>query len=393
MTNTYILDAKKKFWVSPYETPATIKNFIPEKVSTELYSTTIADFYSQGIGGYFEQCWGDHGGLVITPDLLWQLAFSEFVKIVVAHPEEFRKYFTTSQEKQDIIVMGPLPIETFITSLIAGVKEKSPFDVSRITPEFTTSTGFSYLTSCALTLECVSQYYDYCMYMCGFPSITVKGDRKDWEKLYKAWYSVANMMLDVAEKFPQLKDNGEWAWNLLMFLSDKLLMNLEDQDFWSNMYIGEKCGSGSDFYVSGWITKFICELDKDLMGKNFPHGIATVNYKNLTTDTDYKIFAGVIGSNKLEQEDGTVILEPVHGMVVVGDHVEYCGCIGATKWEPPVKASKNDIIIIPAEEPKKLRLEVNENMPTWKVYENPCRFVDLRGDEKFIDKISEKKAA
>jgi hypothetical protein len=346
MGTQFTLDSKLKFYESPYKSTTTIRNFVPVKLSSSFSFLNKADYYHQGLCGYFQQCWGDHAGIVISPDILWQLFFSEFVKLVTDNVEEYRSCFTTSKDKKTILVAGPCSVGKFISSLVEGVREASPFDVTNITPMFSTSTKFSFLTNCALTLEAASQYYDYCMYCCGFPSITINGSKEDWEKLIDSFHYV----VDLTEK-SNIQEHINWSLDATNLLSQELINNLENQEFWSKMYIAERCGSGSDYEVSGWIRKLIFgNPDKKMLSKNFPHAIATVKYKNLMNGCDYSIYSGIIGSNKLDQEDGTTIFEPVHGVVITGDDIENCGCLDAVVYQEPITANKGAQRMFPKKE-------------------------------------------
>lgn len=395
MSRFFETDPHLKFFAGSYERTTNITNFVPKKVD-KLAHVGKADRYSVGIGGYLKDCWSHHAGVVVSPDMMWQIAFSQIVGEIVKHVEEYRAVFTRENEKQLIAVMGPLTSSEFFYALMEGIRLRSPFDVGKVTPRFSTTTDLAFTTNCALTLECASQYYDYGMFMCGFPSVTVLGTDEDWKTLAETWHRVVEMIDAVpSEHKNKVQPHLDWANKLYTFLSRELLENLDNQEFWGNMYTGEKCGSGSDFYVKGWILNFIYQISESrMMGKNFPHCIATVDYKNLDTGDVYTTYSGVIGSNRTDLENGGVVFSPEYGMAITGDNLAYCGIIDAVLYEAAVNVSsgpkraysiidekpsiqhmpaynptkevsetkstappvRNDIIVLPAEGPSELRL-------------------------------------
>lgn len=247
---------------------------------------------------YLLAAWDSHWGIVISPDILWYTLQCELTSIVATHSETYRDLFTTSQEKQDIIVQSNsltiMPLDT----LMAAVRKKIPSDIAAFLPEFSTSNQRSIFARYAAFCDMVSPYYNYSMFCCGFPAIDVRGDQADWAKLHHSWKCLGKMFTKHQDYIARVDD-----------VLSQICGSLSDADFWRDMFKLDKCGSGHQYEVSGWLTS-IYEQQPDLkFPENYPSHISMVAYKQRDTKKDYEMKQGLISSKK---EGGFLVPDFAH---------------------------------------------------------------------------------
>ena len=91
-------------------------------------------------------------------------------------------------------------------------------------------------------------YFDYKFgFLCGIPSVTLEGEKSDWERLLTR--------LDKLDSFGE--EPKAWAAMLRPIFARfvRAFDGEPDIDFWSRVCRRHRQGSGSD-YLSGWITAF-----------------------------------------------------------------------------------------------------------------------------------------
>jgi Domain of unknown function (DUF4419) len=118
-------------------------------------------------------------------------------------------------------------------------------------PDFSTTTNDDRVVAAVLFMGAMQSYFSYKMsLMCGLPSVTLLGERDDWEKI--------RARLD---KLDQLgKEPAEFA-TLLRTVLDFFVKTFDDAkdpdvvDFWGRIAHSSSGGSGPT-WLSGWITAF-----------------------------------------------------------------------------------------------------------------------------------------
>jgi len=122
-----------------------------------------------------------------------------------------------------------------------------------ILPKFSTTTDNDTVICAVLMMSTLKAYFDYKMsLMCGIPSVTLEGEKSDWEAL-----------LSRINKLPTFgAEPGAWEKILRPILSrfvgafDLAEKNApQDIDFWNRICSYHPQGSGPT-YLSGWITAF-----------------------------------------------------------------------------------------------------------------------------------------
>lgn len=260
--------------------------------STSLKSNFL---FHQNYLHYLENCWANHLGIVITPDIIWYTILSEFAFIVKSLPETFRHIFANSTNKKTLIVKAggnEMPLDKLVDLL----KTEVPIDTSTFFPnfEFTKNSQFAFL---ATFCDICSPYYDYSMMLCGFPFIKVKGTIDDWKLLKDHWVNLKNIIKNA--DMTKLDKIAIWETNIDNTLNN-ILSNFDDKNFWEKIFSLKKCGSGHQTEASGWLTELFVDQPKLKYVKNYSSHISVVKYNNIDTQQHYEMTVGLFNS---KQED------------------------------------------------------------------------------------------
>jgi hypothetical protein len=207
----------------------------------------------------------NHNHLVIRPEDVWLSIIIQLNFYINANAEEVRDMFVRHDGKKPLVLFDPTATyETAdFTKLILQFKNllgKAVIDPklkSWITPSFSTTTECDEVVAAAVFMSSMQKYFDYIMMLgCGLPSVTLLGERSDWE--------------DIMKRLQKLPDFGEqpkqWAGLLRPVISRFINTfdapdSQETKDFWQT--IAHHTGGGSmPAYLSGWITAF-CFWDKE----------------------------------------------------------------------------------------------------------------------------------
>ena len=263
------------------------------------------DNFHSGPMTYWGWCWDRHAVPVVDPDMVWQLVLGEVATIVRKDPEAHRHLFSTTQEKQTIIVDGSPYQPVFVNEIVDMLKVLVPTNTDVFLPNFTTSTPGSVLARNAMFCDVCSPFYDYCVKLCGFPAIDVRGTRDDWQRM-------GDNCTRLAAHFRA--HVGYFAHLAFLFKDAAETTNgVHAEGFWGDFWGEKRCGSGSGKEVTGWVTSLF--LDKPAVGKahNYPTGVANVNFKCLDDGKDYRLCAGMMSSerkgNTLEPQWGHILYE------------------------------------------------------------------------------------
>jgi len=268
------------------------KYFFKDNKDFEPITEISAEITHQNYLYYLSLCWKRHYGAVISPTILWNLILNNLAYKVNQDPEKFRKYFSNSDEKQEIIVdQGGHLIDTNL--LINAVSSKIPSDIiNHIFPDFSTDTYKSIIANYTAFLDMVSPYYNYSMLLCGIPKIKIIGTQEDWLKF------MFNLGA-VTATLPECQDYLIKVGNLVGSIID-------DTCDYTEMFSLQRCGSGSQVEVSGWIRDFFIEQPKVPYPENFISCIAKIDYHSYNDGNDYRLFAGLFTS---KIENGYLIPE------------------------------------------------------------------------------------
>jgi len=240
---------------------------------------------------YLVLCWQRHYGVVISPTILWNMVLANLAFEVNRVPEDYRKYFTDSDEKKEIVVIqGGHLIDPAL--LVDRLGSLIPIDNMRhFFPTFTTNTPPSILANQTAFLDMVSPYYNYGMLLCGIPKVKVLGTVQDW----------STFMFHLGQLTALLEEANDY----LIGVAVKIAEIAENTCDYSEMFSLQRCGSGSQVEVTGWIRDFFIEQPRVPYPENFVSCISKIDYKNYNEGgKEYRLYAGLFTS---EVEDGYLV--------------------------------------------------------------------------------------
>lgn len=200
--------------------------------------------------------------LVIRPDDVWLAILLQFSNYVNGHAEDLRHLFVAHDgQKQLILDFGLRPFAKIETSEITDgfvslIHQNVVDETLRgwMLPAFSTSTENDRQVASLTMMGTLKQYFEYIMaFGCGLPSVTLLGDRQDWEEILHRLAKFAHYGSEPAQ----------WADRLRPVLKNMLLTFDEPESeqvkqFWLHVVQEEgQAGSGrGDKTLSGWITAF-----------------------------------------------------------------------------------------------------------------------------------------
>lgn len=252
---------------------------------------------------YLEVCWANHYTPVVSPDILWFGLLNEVASIIRDNPEAVRELFTTSPEKQRIIVptgdSEVVPLDLIIDQL----KGLVPGGIEGYLPTFSTTTLNSRFAHYAAFCDAVSPYYSYGMYMCGFPAIKILGTIDDYVKLAEAWRQLPKLLVAQGTAFfaRVQKVLEELVVALHGARGETDIGREAAREWFGTIFAAENCGSGHQTEVNGWITKLQRKQPKGpRYASNFAPQIAKVQYDELTTKRKFVMLYGLFSSELVD---------------------------------------------------------------------------------------------
>lgn len=239
----------------------------------ELESTTISAS-SNGFVKSAIEAYNRHYHLRIRPDDVWFAVLTQLSFYVNAHAEELRGKFVAHEGKKELIVKFGSGSRYTIDYGVFAKRMTLEIEKNIVDPElrewalpaFTTTTDNDLVVASVLLMGVAQKYFDYtCCIFCGLPSVTLLGEKADWEIILKR--------LDKLETFGA--EPTRFA-ALLKPVVSRFVQSFDDPtsteviDFWQRIAHFDAGGSGPSYY-SGWITAF-CFWDKE--GKPLLRNIA-----------------------------------------------------------------------------------------------------------------------
>lgn len=130
-----------------------------------------------------------HHALLIRPEDVWFAILSQFSLFINAHAEEVRGKFVAHQGKKVLTLIYFANRYTMDFGLFAKemgeMIERNVVDPELrrwMMPAFTTTTQKDTVIASILMMGVTQKYFDFrCVLACGLPSVTLLGDKADWE--------------------------------------------------------------------------------------------------------------------------------------------------------------------------------------------------------------------
>jgi hypothetical protein len=199
--------------------------------------------------------------LVLRPDDMWLAIMVQFSSYINGHAEEMRHFFVTHKGKKQLFVdMRPYSLANIdfqqVARLFTSLIQKNVIDPDLeawMLPKFSTTTDGDVGVAAMVMMATTKAYFEYVMCGgCGFPSVTLLGERADWVCL-----------LHKVEKFATYGEElADWG-KLLTKVAEKMIKTFDQpnlqstKDFWMSAVHQEGSdGSGTTESLSGWITAF-----------------------------------------------------------------------------------------------------------------------------------------
>lgn len=249
------------------------------------------DVSHSGFFEYLTTAWANHYSVVIRPDDIWMAALCEIAEEVNKHPATFRDIFTRSTVKQDIMVPTS-DVTTIDPALVVQALAKlMPANVNSFVPVFSTTTPACKLAMHVALCDVASPYYNYGTFLCGIPAVEIKGTEEDWETLEKHVQEL-KLVFACSKKVVSYLDRVYYiAEGFLAILNgSKLAVGWLDK-----MVKLTRCGSGSQYELTGWINKLTMSGTK-IQLEGLPPHIAKMDYTNSETGRKFTLYCGLMGS-------------------------------------------------------------------------------------------------
>ena len=215
-----------------------------------------------------------HHHLRIRPEDVWFSILTQLSFYINSHAKELRGKFVAHEGKKELEVQFDTGSRYTIDYGVFAKKMTLEIEKNIVDPElrewalpaFTTTTDNDLVVASVLLMGVVQKYFDYkCCIRCGLPSVTLLGEKADWEIILKR--------LDKLETFGA---EPTQFCALLRPVISHFVKSFDDPaskeviDFWQRIAHVDAGGSGPTYY-SGWITAF-CFWDQDgkTIGKDLP---------------------------------------------------------------------------------------------------------------------------
>ncbi|EJF55565.1 hypothetical protein DICSQDRAFT_164213 [Dichomitus squalens LYAD-421 SS1] len=215
------------------ERPLQVAAFAQWRQCQELLQTSIApedlpELEPARGNGFVEvvlTAYKRHHHLVIRPDDVWISFLSQLNFYVNTHAEELRSHFVAHGARK------------LLTVPAAGTRYVvDPKLVDWILPDFTTTTVKDKTICAVLLMSSLESCFHYeIMCICGIPSVTLEGERADWQKLLDRPAAWTRMLRPILERFVKAFDGKP------------------DVEFWGNVAHAHPNYYGPED-MSGWIT-------------------------------------------------------------------------------------------------------------------------------------------
>ncbi|KAL2267879.1 hypothetical protein VTJ83DRAFT_5156 [Remersonia thermophila] len=202
------------------------------------------------------QAWGEHLHLQIRPDDVWFTILTQLNFYMEANAEEVRHIFVKHKGQETIFIE-----DTTWTRVLLRFKDEiqrrvlTPWLKDWIVPDFSTTRADDVMTANILMMGLMKAYFRYeGGIICGLPSVTLLGEKEDWEKLLRR-----------LSRLNEFGDEPAVYRRRLTPILERFVRSFDEPDspetreFWSRIVFADYsavCGA-SPLELSGWITGFI----------------------------------------------------------------------------------------------------------------------------------------
>ncbi|KAK4098110.1 hypothetical protein N658DRAFT_455631 [Parathielavia hyrcaniae] len=229
------------------------------------------------------QAWGEHLHLELRPEEVWFTVLAQLSFYMEANAEAVRDIFVRHQGQETILIE-----DWTWTRVLWRFKDeiqkrvKTPWLLDWIVPDFSTTTADDVMTANILMMGLMKAYFRYeGGIICGLPSVTLLGEKGDWEKLFAR-----------LDRLTEFGAEPEEYRTRLVPIFKRFVRSFDEPDsdeirtFWSQIVFAEEprvCGA-APLELSGWVTGFLFwDVDGDRLdefGRTRPTSLVldTVTY-------------------------------------------------------------------------------------------------------------------
>ena len=217
-----------------------------DPVSIPYIAASDNDFIDAVLRAYDQ-----HHHLRIRPEDIWFAIFLQLNVYINEHAEELRSFFVAHEGQKKLSIdrdffggkagkddWGYFSYLMTTKMLKSEVKDKTLWDW--ILPAFTTTTKHDQTIASMIMMSCMQKFFAYrADETCGIPSITLLGEKSDWEKI-----------LSRIDRLPMFgKEPQEWH-GLFKLVFTRLVKSFDElnsdemKNFWRRIvsYDGAECG-------------------------------------------------------------------------------------------------------------------------------------------------------
>ncbi|KAK7926787.1 hypothetical protein PG985_003785 [Apiospora marii] len=245
----------------------------------EMLSTSVSEAdhgavipYQSGFIETILRAWKQDMHLELRPDDVWLAVLTQLSFFVngPGRAEALRHHFVAHKGQQRLVVeygdtkaIRDIDV-SFLTERFVGLARDRLVDpglADWLLPVFTTTLPHDRTVSAAVFLGTIRQYFRYdAMMDCGFPSVTLHGERSDWVALTAGVARLA----DFAACLDNEDADSLRQWSRCLGVAIGRMVDSFDRpddadvrDFWMRAChtAGEE-GSGDTVILSGWLTAF-----------------------------------------------------------------------------------------------------------------------------------------
>jgi hypothetical protein len=196
------------------------------------------------------EAYSKHHHLTIRPEDVWFAILSQLGVYINGNAEELRSIFVSHAGQEHLVVESTW--EQFPEVIMNAMSKhmNDPDLPEWIKPDFSTTTQVDVTVACILMMGGMQQYFTYTMTECGLPSVTLLGERNDWQRL-----------LDKIDRIKGMSEQAAEFHSLLKPVLGYFVRSFDEPEasevlsFWNRIAHWRYMGSGSTS-LSGWITVF-----------------------------------------------------------------------------------------------------------------------------------------
>lgn len=228
------------------------------------------------------EAWARHSHLVLRPDDFWFQILVQLNLFMTKNGECLRDLFVSHEGKEEIIIVDESWANIIgLFELELQERVKTPWLAEWISPGFSTSRPDDDLTAIVLMMGLMSTFFEYAAEeICGIPSITLMGQKDDWERL-----------LGKIDRLADFGEEPEDYQRRLCPLLSRIVRTFDDpscqetKDFWDQLVHAKvkhdnMCGRPPlQYTISGWVLGFFYWDDEGKAGRRFSRGLGTSRFE------------------------------------------------------------------------------------------------------------------